>query len=396
VAHKGISVLIPCYNEAPILKYTVKGVLMVEYDNLEVIFINDGSQDGTFQVLHKMLELYEWEGKIADTLPVIVKGVYKSRKHPFVYVIDKYNSGKAESLNIGIMFAGKELIVTMDGDCVLEKNALTSMNTIFDDESVIASCGIIHVIQMFKLKSRLKLIVLMQALDYIKGFYFYKASLAYNDALSIISGAFGVFRKSIIIEIGGFKKGLGEDIDMTIRFQQYAKLHNKKVVYNTNAICYTECPESLKELIAQRVRWQKGFIDAVLNNSGFLFKNVFKSNVCFYMVIDALLSNSFATVVFIINTILALAGVIFGYPLPIIGYYLTTIVFNIVCSVMAIKIAKKNVPYLKTRLLYLVIVYDMLLFQLLRIYFFIAGAATYIFDSEHWYKVNRTNNSYNI
>ena len=205
-----MSIIVPCYNEAPILKYTVEGLLNIEYDDLEVIFINDGSKDNTFDVLHELLELRHWDTGIEGFLPNKVRGLYKSGRYPFINVIDKYSSGKADSLNIGVLFAKKELIVTMDGDCVLEKNALINMNTAFDDEDVIASGGVVHIMQMFKLDSKPGIVIMMQALDYIKGFYIYKASLACNDALSIISGAFGVFRRNIIIEIGGFKAGLGK------------------------------------------------------------------------------------------------------------------------------------------------------------------------------------------
>ncbi|WP_310443609.1 glycosyltransferase family 2 protein [Tissierella sp.] len=391
-----MSILVPCYNEALILKHTIQGLFNIEYDNFEVIFINDGSIDNTLEILNEILDLEQLEVSTLSLFPDEVKGIYKSNRYSFISVIDKYNSGKANSINIGALHSKHELIVTMDGDCVLEKDALESMNRTFHDEDIIASGGVVHIMQMFKLDGKQKLIVLMQALDYIKGFYIYKASLAYNDALSIISGAFGVFTKSILMEIGGFKVGLGEDIDITIRFQEYARNHNKKVVFDRNAICYTECPESLKGLISQRIRWQKGFIDAILNNSRFLFKNVFRSNVCFYMIIDALLSNSFATIVFLINGILVLMKVLYAYPLKTYIYILTTIVFNIIASIIAIKEAKKNVPHMKTRSLYFMIIFDMLFFQFLRIYFFIKGAVTYYFDNKHWHKVDRTNNDYNV
>lgn len=394
--HKGISILVPCYNEALILRYTIEGLLNVEYDDLEIIFINDGSDDDTFKMLSEQLDLYLLDTAAAASIPDKLLGVYQSHKYPFIYTIDKLNSGKANSLNIGALYAKKELIVTMDSDCVLAKDALLSMNMIFDDEAVIASGGAVHVMQMSKLDKRPATIVLMQALDFIKGFYFYKASLAYNDALSIISGAFGVFRRRVINEIGGFKAGLGEDIDITLRLQEYAKEHNKKVVFNKNAVCYTECPESLAELIRQRVRWQKGFIDAVLSNGSYLFKNIFKSNVCFFIIIDALLSNSLATVVFFINLILIFMKLIYGYGLYTFAYYLLTLIYNIFCSIVAIKLAKKNITHLEARRLYSMIAYDMLFFQFLRVFFFLIGTVTYYFDNKYWYKVNRTCNSYKL
>lgn len=396
VNQKGISILVPCYNEAPILKYTIEGLLNIEYDDIEIIFINDGSIDNTFKVLYEELDLYTCDLKTVYSMLDKVYGTYKSRKYPYIYVIDKCNSGKANSLNVGVVYAQKELIVTMDGDCVLEKKALLSMNNIFDDENVIASGGVVHIMQNFKLDSKLKKIILMQALDYIKGFYYYKTSLAYNDALSIISGAFGIFKKNIIIEIGGFKSGLGEDIDITLRLQEYAQKHNKKVIFNRNAICFTECPETLPELIKQRERWQKGFIDAILKNSRFVFKNILKSNVCFFITIDALLSNSFATVIFIINIILIFMKLAYGYSLYVFIYYINTVIFNIICSIVAIKLAKKNIPHIKTKPLYFMIIYDILFFQFLRILFFFRGTVKYCFDNQHWEKVSRTNNNYKI
>jgi len=396
VDEKGMSILIPCFNESLILKYTIEGLLNMEYDNLEIIFINDGSEDNTFEVLYKLLDLYPCEFGINSSLSYDVKGIYNSKIYPFIYVIDKCNSGKANSLNTGIAYAEKELIVTMDCDCVLEKNALNSINKIFDNEDVIASGGVVHVMQMFKLEKIPTWMISMQGLDYIKGFYFYKASLAYNDALSIISGAFGIFKKDHIVEIGGFRAGLGEDIDITIRLQEYAHKHNKKIMFDRNAICYTECPETLKELTRQRVRWQKGFIDAILKNANFLFKNIFKSNLCFFIIIDALLSNSFATVVFIINTILILMKLIYGYSPYMFIYYINTIMFNIICSIIAIKGAKKGMQNLKTGQFYLMIMYDILFFQSLRVYFFIKGTFTYWFDNKDWDKIDRKNNSYNV
>ncbi|WP_425446482.1 glycosyltransferase family 2 protein [Dethiothermospora halolimnae] len=393
---KSISVLIPCYNEELILKHTLNGLMEINYDDLEIIFINDGSEDNTFNILCDSLNLSLLEINGSCLLSNEIKGIYKSNTYPFIYMIDKVNSGKANSLNIGTSYSTKELIVTMDADCVLEKNALISMNKVFDDPNVIASGGVVHIMQLSKLDTKLKKVVLMQALDYIKGFYIYKSSLAYNNALSIISGAFGVFKKSVILEVGGFKKGLGEDIDITLKFQEYAKEHNKKLIFNKNAICYTECPENLSELTKQRIRWQKGFIDAIFSNSNFLFKNIFKTNVCFYIIIDALLSNSIATIVFIFNIILIFAKLAYGYPLHTIYYYLSTVIFNIFSSVIAIRAAQKNVPTLKTKKLYFMIILDIFFFQILRIFYFINGTITYFFNNTSWNKVTRTNNCYKL
>jgi biofilm PGA synthesis N-glycosyltransferase PgaC len=168
------------------------------------------------------------------------------------------------------------------------------------------------------------------------------------------------------------------------------------VVFNRNAVCYTECPEGLLELIRQRVRWQKGFIDAIINNSRYLFRNVISFNMNFFIIVDALISNSFATVVFIVNLIIISMKLAYGYELYTLSYYIITVLFNIICSFIALKLAEQTIQHLKGWQIYLMIMYDLLLFQLLRILFFFTGAIAYYFDNKHWYKVRRTSNSYRI
>jgi len=202
LTEKGISIIVPCYNEAPILKYTIEGIKQIKYANCEVIFVNDGSTDDTLNVLMEELDVSRITPDNLTILSGKVRGVYQSNKYPGIYVIDKINGGKADSLNIGFKLANKELILTMDGDCILDENALNVMNQVFTDDSVIAAGGAVHVMQMFKLNKKPSLLILLQSLDFMKGFYIYKASLAYNNALAIISGAFGVFKKDVLYQVG--------------------------------------------------------------------------------------------------------------------------------------------------------------------------------------------------
>jgi cellulose synthase/poly-beta-1,6-N-acetylglucosamine synthase-like glycosyltransferase len=95
----------------------------------------------------------------------------------------------------------------------------------------------------------------------MKGFYIYKISLHKQNATAIISGAFGAFRKDILMQAGGYRKTLGEDIDITLKIQFMIKNTNKKILYMPEALCYTQCPENWKDLFRQRIRWQKGFIN---------------------------------------------------------------------------------------------------------------------------------------
>lgn len=396
LTEKGFSIIIPCYNEAPILKYTIEGIKKIKYTNWEAIFVNDGSKDETLQVLMDELALFKITPDNLAILTGKVKGVYQSDKYPNIYVIDKINGGKADSLNIGFKLATKELILTMDGDCILDEKALNVMNNIFHDDSVIAAGGAVHVMQMFKLNKKPSLLILLQSLDFIKGFYIYKASLAYNNALAIISGAFGVFKKNILYQIGGFRSGLGEDIDITLRFQQYAQAHKKKIVFAENAICYTECPEKLNDLIKQRVRWQKGFIDSIIKNRKYVFKNIFKNNVSFFLIFDAVAINTIAIIVLSINLILITANLMNGVQSHLILYIIMIIIFNTIYSIIAIKKAKQTISNLNVLRLYFTIIFDLLFFRFIYIFVFIKGSLTYYFTRINWDKLTRTNNSYNL
>jgi len=396
LTEKGFSIIVPCYNEAPILKYTMEGLKQLRYSNYEVIFVNDGSKDDTLKILSQELRLNKITSDHLTIITSRVKGVYQSEINSNIYVIDKENGGKADSLNIGFKLASKELILTMDGDSILEENALHVMNHTFEDESVIASGGSIHVMQLFKLNKKPSLLILLQSLDFIKGFYVYKASLAFNNALTIISGAFGVFKKEVLYDVGGFRSGLGEDIDITLRFQEYGKANNKKIVFTEKAVCYTECPEKLKDLIKQRVRWQKGFIDSILKNRKYIFKNILKNSVSFFLIIDAAIINTLAIIVLAINISLISIRLITGSPSHIVLFILMIVLFNTTYSLIAIKKAKYYFSNLKTMPLYLVMLLDMLLFRFLYIYVFIKGSLTFYFTKINWDKLTRTNNSYNL
>lgn len=404
----GFSLIIPCFNEAPILKNTLNGVLRLDYEDYEIIFINDGSTDNTMPVFFDLLELEPIQGQ--PILCAGLRGIYCSSKHPNIFVIDKSNSGKAASLNAGIALSHRELIVTLDGDSILEKNALRVMNCAFQDDDVIASGGAVHVMQYFLMDKCKSPLIALQALDYIKGFYIYKPSLCVNNALNIISGAFGVFRKTALIEVGRFRNGLGEDIDITIRLQEYAQKHQKIITYTMDAICYTECPQTWKDLRRQRIRWQNAFWDAVVHNRKFLLKYFFQASICFFMIADAAFSGTMAVMIFLTNYLLLSIRVFYGLPPLFLIFSGLAVLFNIANSLVAICRAVRRGPYsfrtadsavdgrkkTNTKPLYLGVCIDLILFSFLRIGFFIKGTVSYLKKRTSWDKLTRTNNAYTL
>ena len=336
-------------------------------------------------ILHKELQLVEIE-----------YGFFRSRFNQNIFVIDKVNAGKADSLNAGIKRANKELVCTLDADCILHKDALLYMNHVFQDNDVIAAGGVVKVLQMFRLNKKSKLLVKLQTLEFLKGFYVYKASLAFNNALAIISGAFGVFRKKELELVGGFKPGLGEDIDVTLRMQDYAMKNNKKVTYDLNAICYTECPESFKDLTKQRIRWQKAFIDAIIKNRSFLFRSIFTKVLAFHVIIDSLISASLSTTLLVVNVVFSIFLGIGQISKELIFYYVITIVFHILYSFYAVLKERKSYEKSIKKNVLGIILLDIFFFRFITALYYIFGSILYFFNSNDWNKVERTNHDYDI
>jgi cellulose synthase/poly-beta-1,6-N-acetylglucosamine synthase-like glycosyltransferase len=372
----------------------------MDYDNYEAIYINDGSEDNTLEVLQSILSLYTiGKGTNGDE-----SVVYRSGLYPNFYVIDKPNGGKSEALNAGISLASSDLIVTLDADSVLERDALQHMSCVFEDADVVAAGGSVHIIQGYAAPDRrlsIKPMVMLQILEYLKGFYIYKMSLSKQRAMTIVSGAFGVFRKEILILAGGYRKTLGEDIDITIRIQQMIHKTKKKILYIPKALCYTQCPENWRDLKNQRIRWQKGFIDCVVHYKAFLFKTFLYKSLSFHFLIEAM-AVGLCSCLFTIFTYVFVAVLAFGdiQTVGVFGaYYLFCLAFNIIYSLSALAISVRYNRYPRhiLRKAWLAIVLDILFYRYFNLIMFLGGTLLYFWkrgSQNDWNKVSRIKREY--
>jgi poly-beta-1,6-N-acetyl-D-glucosamine synthase len=396
---KRFSILIPCFNEECIVQASIRGLLEMNYTCYEAIYINDGSQDHTFEILCEELDLQRTDRPVAGEG---IRNVFRSRIHPHIYVIDKENSGKGECLNAGISMASCELIVTLDADSVLHKEALRHINCVFEDRKIAAAGGTIHIAQGYdndylnkSMSIRKRLLISLQVLDYLKGFYIYKMSLFKQRASIVISGAFGVFRKEVLEAAKGFRKTLGEDIDITLRIQRVLD-KTQKVVYLPEALCYTQCPENWADLIKQRMRWQKGFINCLIYNGKYLLKTFLYKILSFHMLIEAVvvgLSSCFYalfTLGFVFVLLFGDASNLINFAL----YLLIRVCFCTLYSVGAVVMSRKynRYPAATMKRMPLIILIDMVLFWLFNVIIYLAGTASYIWSPQKnndWNKVER-------
>lgn len=282
-----ISVLVPARNEEMCIVANVGSLLRLDYPQLEVIIVNDASSDQTMERLrenfgvHRAPILYVPEIK---TAPVI--GIYRSLEHPRLLVLDKQSAGcKADAINAGINAASSPYVCVVDADSFLEKDSLSRImaGIISDPERVVAVGGIVRILNGSKVQgAQLKEVSLphthiemLQIIEYLRAFLVGREAWAAFNLLPIISGAFGIFRRDLLLKINGFRAdAVGEDFDLIVRLHRY--LHEHEMDYHINFIpdptCWTEAPSDYTSLARQRARWHKGLLDTLWSTRDMLFR----------------------------------------------------------------------------------------------------------------------------
>jgi cellulose synthase/poly-beta-1,6-N-acetylglucosamine synthase-like glycosyltransferase len=282
-----VSVMIPCMNEEKTIVETVKSLLLINFASYEIIVVNDGSTDTSLKKLIDTFQLKRADIAYNDWIPTNkVRGIYASIKIPNLIVLDKYNGGKADALNAGLNVSRYPLICAIDADSVLEKNALQKMIIPFlKDEKMVAVGGMVRIANGCQIVGGIlknvelpnSSILIHQIIEYLRTFLTNRIGFERINSLLIISGAFGLFKRSTVLDLGGYRNTIGEDMDLTIRIHKYfRKNHLKyKVDFVADAECWTQAPSDYKSLKSQRIRWQIGLIDTMWNHKDMLLNPIY-------------------------------------------------------------------------------------------------------------------------
>jgi cellulose synthase/poly-beta-1,6-N-acetylglucosamine synthase-like glycosyltransferase len=274
----GVSLLAPAFNEEATVVESVHSLLKLNYGKYEVIVINDGSKDKTLDRMIKEFNLVVSARVYSPDIPAKrVRGIYRSNMSSYknLIVVDKDNGGKADALNVGVNVSRYELICAIDADSLLEEDALQKVVKPFlEDVRVIASGGIVRIANGCKVTNgrvvevglSKHILPIFQVVEYFRAFLSGRMAWQGMNALLIISGAFGLFRRQAVIDVGGYRTDtVGEDMELVVRMHRVMRERKKpyRVVFVHDPVCWTEAPESIKILARQRNRWHRGLMDVM-------------------------------------------------------------------------------------------------------------------------------------
>lgn len=284
----GVSVIMPAYNEAAGIVAAVQAMLALRYPQHEVVVVDDGSSDDTFGRLVAAFDLVEIDRPVPADIPVAaaVHSLAVPRDgQTRLLVVRKANSGKTEAVNVGINASSEPLVAIVDADSLLDPDALLTVAKPFTDDParVVASGGVIRPAngctvvagRVVRVGMPRGWLARIQVVEYLRAFLLGRAGWSKLGAVVLISGAFGLFRRDVLIKVGGMRIGtLGEDFDLVMRIHKRMRDQGRdyRVVFVTEPIAWTEVPATFRDLRRQRRRWHRGLWETLRDYRGMLLR----------------------------------------------------------------------------------------------------------------------------
>ncbi len=275
-----VAILVPAYNEEATIGSSLSSLRELDYPNLELIVVNDGSSDDTLKKIKEKFKLVPVAREPENAVDCEeVREVYKSVNDERILVVDKENGGKADALNAGLNYSRSDLFLAIDADSLVEKESLYRLVEPYltKETTVIGIGGIVRVAngcriegsEVVEARTPNKFLPLVQVMEYIRAFLFGRTGWSRINSLPIISGAFGLFKTDLVKNIGGYRtETVGEDMDLVIRLHKYMREENEdyEISFIPDPVCWTQVPSSMKVLSRQRNRWQRGLAEALTYN----------------------------------------------------------------------------------------------------------------------------------
>ena len=310
-----VSIIVPAYNEEVNAVSSIQNLLRTDYPHYEIIFVDDGSKDSTYEKVKKAFE-----------------------NNPLLSVFRKPNGGKASALNYGIQQSGADYVICIDADTKLLPDAVSKLMMHFGDHVYHRGKKVGAVAGNVKVGNTVNWITRWQSIEYISSQNFDRKAFAYLNAITVVPGAIGAFRKAAIEEAGGFTTDtLAEDCDLTIRM-----LRCNYIVENENsAIAMTEAPETIKMFIKQRFRWSFGVMQTFWKNRDMLFSSRNKA-LGWIALPNILLFQYIIPSIIPLADLMMLIGLRFGNAARIGKYYLIFLLVDLGVAILAFSFEKEK------------------------------------------------------
>lgn len=305
-----VTVLLPAYNEGKVIAATLASLREGDHQALEIIVVDDGSTDDTAAVVARIAAI-----------------------DPRVRCLRKANGGKASAANFGLARAHGEIVVAVDADTQIAKDAIARMVAHFDDPRVDAVCGNVEVgnVRSF--------LTAFQAIEYVTSQNFDRRAFAAVDAIGVVPGALGAWRRKAVLAVGGYSHDtLVEDADLTL-----AVLRNGgKITYEPRAIARTEAPETLGALWKQRFRWTYGTFQCLAKHRAALGRGaagcITLPNALVFQVLFPLVSP--------IGDLALVAAIATGAWSAVLSGYLGFLAMDLLASMLAFRLDRKPMRWL--------------------------------------------------
>ncbi|UOE36930.1 polysaccharide deacetylase family protein [Chryseobacterium oryzae] len=360
-----VSVIVPAYNEEVNAVRTVNSLLQQDYPYLDVVFVDDGSKDKTYENVKNTFE-----------------------NNPKVKVLTKQNGGKSSALNFGIANTQSEFVVCIDADTILKNDAVSQLIKAFYLQGKPQEVG--AVAGNVKVGNEVNMITKWQSIEYIVSQNFDRRAFSLLNCITVVPGAIGAFRRAAILEAGGFTTDtLAEDCDLTMR------LHKKGyIIENCNdAISYTEAPETISQFLKQRFRWSFGVLQSFWKHRDAIFRKKYKNfgrvalpNILLYQILMPFLA-PLADLLLVVSLILSGLGIVVSDPKSIIIAYIVFSLIDIICAAIAFLFEKENLK----KLIWMIpqrLVYRQLMYYIL----FKSVKKAIKGEIQNWGVLNRTGN----
>ena len=280
-----VSILVPAHNEGPVIVPALHALLASHYVTFEVVVVNDGSTDDTLASIADAFGLVRTGRVPRSNVPSrAIKAVYTSSVDERIVVVDKENGGKADALNAGLAYARYPLVCALDADTMLDPAALSRLVWELQSEpETIATGGIVRIVngstviggRLIDVRTPRSFLGNVQILEYLRAFLGSRLGWSHLGMLLIISGAFGLFRRDVVVAVGGWDtESVGEDAELIVRLHRYHLDRGipYRITFFPDPICWTEAPSSWRVLVRQRDRWQRGLIQLLHAHRSMLFR----------------------------------------------------------------------------------------------------------------------------